>query len=213
MQELCRRYWKPVYNFIRLSWKCSIEDAKDLTQEFFREMLDSNLVGKYKPAVGRFRSYLKGAVTHFLAETHRASRRLKRGGGKVVLPLEIDPEDTAQERSYPVDIPPDEVFDREWARSLISDCVSELRDRLRAEGKEIYFEVYKVYDLTEGDAPKPTYPELAGALGLKIHDVRNYLAYARSLLRDLLSGRIRDYVSGRQELVEELNDLVRLYRS
>jgi RNA polymerase sigma-70 factor (ECF subfamily) len=212
LQKLCGRYWKPVYNFIRLSWKCSIEDAKDLTQEFFGHLLESNLVGRYKPGNGRFRSYLKGAVTIFLAEAHRTARRQKRGGGQVILPLEIDPEDSIHKHLYPDDVTPDEVFDREWARALMADCVAELESRLRSDGKDVYFEVYKCYDLRGDDGPRPTYSEVAETLKLKVHDVRNFLAYARARLRDLLAGRIREYVSSGEELAQEINELSRLYQ-
>src|SRR5688572_20583017 len=61
-------YWRPVYKFIRTAGKASIEDAKDLTQEFFGYFLEGGLLGKYREEKGRFRSFLKGVLRRFLSE-------------------------------------------------------------------------------------------------------------------------------------------------
>ena len=39
IEELCTIYWKPIYGYIRHSGR-SPEDAEDLTQSFFAELLD-----------------------------------------------------------------------------------------------------------------------------------------------------------------------------
>src|SRR6185369_16329928 len=41
-------YWRPVYKFIRTAGRASIEDAKDLTQEFFSYFLEGGLLAKYR---------------------------------------------------------------------------------------------------------------------------------------------------------------------
>jgi DNA-directed RNA polymerase specialized sigma24 family protein len=45
-EELARKYWKPVYAYVRAAWARSNEDAKDLTQDFFAWMLKSDLPGR-----------------------------------------------------------------------------------------------------------------------------------------------------------------------
>jgi RNA polymerase sigma-70 factor (ECF subfamily) len=210
LQKLCTQYWKPVYLFIRRSWRCGPEDAKDLTQEFFAHVLEADLVGRYDPSIGRFRNFLKASLRLFLGETYRTSKRLKRGGDKTIVTLDMEGVDDLLKNSD--QITPEEAYDRGWAEGLLSDCVRSLADSLAAEGKEIYFRVYQTYELVEEGQERPTYPEIARSLGLELHDVRNYLVAARARLRELLVARVREYVANREELVKELAELQDLFK-
>jgi DNA-directed RNA polymerase specialized sigma24 family protein len=83
---------------------------------------------------------------------------------------------------------PSEIFDREWARSLFEDAVEELRESLRARGRETCFAVFERYDLAEEPA---SYDQLALDLGISVSAVTNYLAAARRELRKLAIARLR----------------------
>src|SRR5512142_1352886 len=56
METLCRAYWLPLYAYVRRLGH-SVEDAQDLTQEFFAQLLARKAVAKADPARGRFRSF------------------------------------------------------------------------------------------------------------------------------------------------------------
>ena len=84
MAALYRVYWPPLYAFIRRRGY-SRDDALDLIQEFFVYMLDKRLVQNADPEKGRFRSYLLGALKHFLSANRRRANALKRGGGRAPL--------------------------------------------------------------------------------------------------------------------------------
>ena len=78
LAELCRSYWYPVYAFVR-SRTGFPEDAQDLTQDFFLNLLTNAVLRSANPDFGRFRSYLIGSLKNFLAdEADRRSAR-KRG--------------------------------------------------------------------------------------------------------------------------------------
>ena len=62
LNRLLSRYWRPVYKYVRAAWKKSIEDAKDLTQEFFLGIMDGGIFERYDAEKGRFRYFLKGEV-------------------------------------------------------------------------------------------------------------------------------------------------------
>ena len=79
--KLCARYWFPIYAFIR-GRGYSISDAEDLTQGFLTSMIESNGLAGADRDRGRFRSYLLGAVKHFLSHERERATSLKRGGGK-----------------------------------------------------------------------------------------------------------------------------------
>src|SRR5262245_42976956 len=71
INHLFSLYWRPVYKFVRAAGGRSIEDAKDLAQEFFCHILEGDLLGRYEPDQGRFRNFLKGALRNFLLEARR----------------------------------------------------------------------------------------------------------------------------------------------
>ena len=67
LEELCRRYWSPLRHFIR--WRGYTQsEAEDLTQEFVLHILQHSTFKKADPLRGRFRSFLLGALTRFLAD-------------------------------------------------------------------------------------------------------------------------------------------------
>src|SRR5229473_2646040 len=75
--QLCEAYWMPVFRFIR---RCdhAEEAARDLTQEFFARLLAHDGLERVEPGKGRFRSYLLGAVKHFLADQQDRANAAKR---------------------------------------------------------------------------------------------------------------------------------------
>ncbi|MGA1718672.1 MAG: sigma factor, partial [Aquiluna sp.] len=79
LAELCEAYWTPVFHFLRREGR-SEEDSRELTQDFFARILSQQGVRKADPGKGRFRSYILGALKHFLADRKRQEGRLKRGG-------------------------------------------------------------------------------------------------------------------------------------
>ena len=80
-EMICRRYWKPVYQFIRIEGKKSNEESKDLTQGFFLLLAEKNYLSKYAPERGSLRTYLKLLVRGFLGHEEESQNALKRGGG------------------------------------------------------------------------------------------------------------------------------------
>ena len=62
--------------------------ARELAHEFFERVLEGEAIGGADRVQGRFRSYLLGAVKHFLSHRREAEQRLRRGAG--VKPLSMD---------------------------------------------------------------------------------------------------------------------------
>ena len=71
---LCENYWFPLYAFVRRAGHAA-DDARDLTQEFFLRLLAKNSVAAADRQRGRFRSFLLGAMKHFLANQQRRQGR------------------------------------------------------------------------------------------------------------------------------------------
>src|SRR3981081_3589267 len=94
LEELSRRYWYPLYSFVRRRGY-GVPEAEDLTQSFFAKLLsDRNTLLRADPERGKFRSYLLGTLKHFLATEAASARASKRGGGRRVVPLEVGAAET-----------------------------------------------------------------------------------------------------------------------
>ena len=82
--ELCAAYWPAVFRFLRREGRDE-DAARELAQEFFARVLAGAGFAGADPARGRFRSFLLGALKHFLAEARKHDRRLKRAAELVPL--------------------------------------------------------------------------------------------------------------------------------
>ena len=56
LESLCAAYWKPVYKYVRLRWNRTPDAAQDLTQGFFVELLERELLDKFDPKTRRPRT-------------------------------------------------------------------------------------------------------------------------------------------------------------
>ncbi len=189
-------YWKPVYRFIRVKFRKNNEDAKDLTQSFFATALQRDFFARFDPAKASFRTYLRMAVERFAASQHAAANRQKRGGGVEFEPVE---EQAVTSES------PEDVFEREWQRQLFVLALDDLRAHCEGCGKQLQFEVFEAYDLAGGD--RPSYADLAARHGVAETSVTNYLAWARRMLRQFVTERLRGVTAGERDLRDEMRRL------
>jgi len=78
MNDLLKKYWKPVYCYLRRKGFDN-ERAKDLTQGFFQEVvLGRELIRRADQARGRFRTFLLTALEQYLMRVHRKETAQKR---------------------------------------------------------------------------------------------------------------------------------------
>jgi RNA polymerase sigma-70 factor (ECF subfamily) len=79
LEELCRTYWRPVFSFVcRRGY--SMENAQDLTQDFFMMILEPGWLRRAEPNRGRFRSLLLTSLQNFLVNAAERTHTRKRGG-------------------------------------------------------------------------------------------------------------------------------------
>jgi RNA polymerase sigma factor (sigma-70 family) len=197
-------YWKPVYKYLRMKWSLNPDEAADLTQEFFTTTLEKDVVERYDPERARFRTYLRLCLDGFAANARKAERRLKRGGDVTIVPLDFqnaEGEMARHEGSVNADV--DELFYREWVRSLFELSVADLKHYAEDADRPVMFEVFARYDLAEEGEPRPTYADLARDLGLTPATVTNHLAAMRRRLRQIVLERLRELTSSEEEFEAE----------
>jgi RNA polymerase sigma factor (sigma-70 family) len=193
-------YWKPAYKYLRMKWSLDPEEAADLTQEFFTIALEKDVVEKYDPSRARFRTYLRLCLDGFAANARKAERRLKRGGGVTVVPLDFETaegEIASHEPAVEPDV--DELFYREWVRALLERSVADLKRHAEESGRPVMFEVFARYDLIDESATRPTYTEIGKALNLTPATVTNHLAAMRKRFRVIVLERLRELTSSEEE--------------
>lgn len=183
LEELCRIYWHPIYAFVRRHGY-EREDAEDLTQGFFAHLLDRRAFSKLDARRGRFRSFLLACLKNYMANDYDRSRRAKRGGGVIHLPL-----DEAHADMRDITSPnPEEIFDREWALALLKRVIDLLREEWEAREKEGDFDILKGFLAIEGDGA--SYADAAAGLEISETHVRVSVHRLRKRYRDLLRSEI-----------------------
>lgn len=164
-------YWQPVHKYLRLRWRESDENAADLTQAFFSKTIESATFAGYDPAKGTFRTYLRTCLDHFVRNARKQASRTQ------TLPLDFDVAASAESA--------EELFHREWVRSLFSLVIEDLR----ASRDDLRFRVFERYDLNESEVRR-TYDELAAEFGVTPVAITNYLAAMRREFRKAVLRRL-----------------------
>ena len=208
LSELCEAYYAPVLAFIRYEGRDE-ETARDLTQEFFARLLARHGLDTVEPGLGRFRSFLLGAVKHFLADQRDRDQAAKRGGGQAVVSLDAaaGPNTTTQfQIPDPAAPAPDTVFDRQWALTLIERTLDALARELAAAGKAEQFETLKPWLLGEIDGLSQA--EAARHLGLTEGAVKVAIHRLRKRFRELVKTEIAHTVGDTAQVQDELRYLL-----
>lgn len=202
LENLCRAYWFPIYAFIRRDGNSS-HDAQDLTQDFFARLLAGNSIAHADPKLGKFRTFLLGALKHFLADAQRRAGARKRGGGAQIISFE---QAEAEEQLEQVDErTPDKIFEQRWTIILLEAAAARLREEFHVAGKERQFEVLKPFLSSEGD--EAAYAQAGEKLGRSPQTVSVAVHRIRRRFRYLVRSAIADTVSTPDEVDEEYRSL------
>src|ERR1051325_1369381 len=120
LNALCQTYWYPVYAYIRRKGH-TVDQASDLTQDFFTRLLTGSFLERADPEKGRFRGFLLNAVRFFLSDARDRATALRRGGKE--LPVSLDDAENQYLREPADDDTPERIFERRWARALLDRVV------------------------------------------------------------------------------------------
>lgn len=204
LEKLCRTYWPPIYAFIRRQGH-NPHDAQDLTQGFFARLLEKNCIAEADRSKGRFRSFLLGTLKHFLANEWDRANAQKRGGGKLLIPIDADSVETSFGAELADQLTADKAFERRWALTLLDQVLRRLRQDFVNEGKENLFDQLK-QTLTEGSRSVP-YAKIAARLGTSEGAIKVAVHRLRQRYRELLRAEIASTVAVPEEVDDEIRNL------
>ncbi len=208
LEQLCRAYWAPVYAYVRRRGH-RLEDAQDLTQEFFSRLLAKEWLAEVTPGPSRFRAFLLTALSRFLANEYDRATAKKRGGG--VAPIELADAELRYGDALAVPETPGQAFDRQWALTVLDSALLRLREEASANGRSPQLELLSPFLSREPEEHE--YDTVARQLGMARGGVGVAVHRLRRRYRELVRATIADTVAEPSEVEAELRYLLEVLRS
>jgi RNA polymerase sigma factor (sigma-70 family) len=206
LAELCRTYWRPIFSFVQTRGY-SIEDAQDLTQDFFVTILKKNWLQHADRNRGRFRSLLLRSLQNFLINAAEKTHAHKRGGGVEFISWDDWMAEAPSQLSIPIQaldsLLPERIFDLTWATTVVEHALQRLREECESKGKLWLFQALSSHLADERD--ELSYANLSEKLGMAETAVKKQLYNMRQRYRTLL----RDEVSQTVEDPADVDDEIR----
>jgi len=206
LAELCRTYWRPVFVFVSRQ-DYPVEEAQDLTQDFFAMILESNWLRRADEHRGRFRSFLLKSLQNFLSHAKERTRAVKRGGRMAFVSWDEWIAEAPSQLLVPAGVlehvPPEHLFDLRWAATVVEHALQRLREECEGKGRLRLFEMLSRH-LVSGCSDL-SYANLAAALGIPETMVKKQLHNLRKRYRWFL----RDEVAHTVENLADIDDEIR----
>jgi len=206
LDALCHTYWRPVYIYVRRRGY-GPDDAQDLTQEFFAQLIAKQHLGLADPNKGRFRSFLLAMLHQFLMREWCRAHRQKRGGHYRFVSLDQQmPEELGRFEPADADTP-DKHFQRQWTLTVLKQSMRALENECTASGKASLF--HEVKHFLSGERDGESYQDIGQRLSMKENTVRVAVHRLRQRYGELLRAEVAQTVSADEEVDEELRYLLR----
>ena len=205
LEALCRDYWYPLYAFVRRKGH-DPETSQDLVQGLFASLLERDDLRDLHPQRGRFRSFLMACCTHYVARHHERERAVRRGGGRIAVPIDTLAAESRFGGEPGHDLTPERLFERRWALTLLDRVLTGLDAEMARSGKRALYERLRPA-LVGGEKASP-YHEIAHELGLPPGAVKMAAHRLRARYRERLREEIARTVAAPSDIDAEILDLL-----
>jgi RNA polymerase sigma factor (sigma-70 family) len=208
LAELCQTYWRPIFSFVR-GLGYSMEDAQDLTQDFFVIILKDNWLQHADRNRGRFRSFLLRSLQNFLINAAEKTHARKRGGDVEFISwdnwLAEEPSQLLISDQGLDALAPERLFDLSWATTVVEHALRRLREECESKGKLWLFRALSRHLTDERD--EVSYANLSSQLGVAETIVKKQLHKMRQRYRCLLRAEVSRTVENPAEVDDEIRYL------
>jgi RNA polymerase sigma factor (sigma-70 family) len=205
LEKLCRTYWRPIFAFLRRQG-LPRDEAEDITQGFFAQLLERRSFDAVRKEKGRLRSYLLGALKYFLADEQRRAMAIKRGKGQRLISLDELRADEGIEMEPADPVTAEMIYERRWALTVLERVLSRLKDEYRAGGNAALFDSLK--ELLPDEPGSPSQADTAARLGMTENAVRQAFYRFRQRYQALLREEIAHTVAMPGDIEDELRHLI-----
>ncbi len=205
LAELCRRYWFPLYAYLRRRG-FTPQDSEDHVQACFAWMLEKGTLNKADRECGKFRAFLLTVLKNFVANEYDRAQAQKRGGGQHPLPLDFADAERHYGLRAPERLTPDRAFDRSWALAVLDTVMERLAAEATATGNTRQFELLQAYLTAEKDSVP--YREVANELKMTEGAVKVAVHRLRKRYRHVLREEIAQTVVTEDQIEEEIQQLL-----
>jgi RNA polymerase sigma factor (sigma-70 family) len=209
LETLCRAYWYPIYVYVRRKGH-GPDEAEDLTQEFFVQLIAKERLRLADRQKDRFRTFLLAMLDYFLAREWSRAHRQKRGGQFAFVSLD-QPSPEARYQLEPADDEtPEKKFEKQWALAVLQNALAALEKESAAAGKNALFAAIRgVLSDELGDG---VYGSIGERLGMTEGAVRVAVHRLRRRYGELLRAEVAQTVGSAAEAEEEFAYLVQVLR-
>jgi RNA polymerase sigma-70 factor (ECF subfamily) len=210
LDDLLQRYWKPVYCYLRRKGYDN-EQAKDLTQGFFHEVvLSRELVRRADRTKGRFRTLLLTALDRYLVSLHRKQTAQKRIPEDRLVHLEhID----SVELPAAVDrLSSEESFNYAWVSQLLDQMLTEVEAECCSSGMTVHWEVFaaRVLQPIMEETEPPPLAQICQKYAIEDTPKASNMIFAvKRRFQAALRRCLRELVASDTEISEEMRELMK----
>ncbi len=177
LEELCSRYWYPLYTWLLASGTApNHANAQDYVQGFFEKMLGQGNLVAHAPEHGRFRSYLLTCLKNYVIDQIR-KRRLAL--------VEPPPDEPDWLGNFATQEVADAAFQKAWAWDLLEAAKGRLRHEWQRAGQVELFDAMAPY--LEGARSDEGLEAIAHRFGLSHDNARQRLHRLRKPLREIIT--------------------------
>ncbi len=210
IDSLVRKYWKPVYCYLRRRGHGN-EEAKDLTQGFFQEVvLGRNLIDKADRTKGRFRSFLLTALNRYVINIHHKQNAKRHIPQAKTTPMNMG--DMSELPQAVTTLTPEDSFTYAWVSALMEQVLEEVKAECEQTGKALHWQIFHdraLRPIMDGGVA-PSLETICRKHGLSdTVKASNMIVTVKRRFQNLLRRHLRDSVMSDREAEEELKEIKR----
>jgi RNA polymerase sigma factor (sigma-70 family) len=205
LQQLCLNYWFPLYAWARHS-RWSDEDAQDLIQSFFEQLIEKGFLASADPQKGRLRTFLLTCLKRHAADLTDKAHAAKRDARKTIS-LDFEwAEGRYHDHQEDADSP-DKLYDRRWAHTLLQYALATLGKEIEADGKAADYEILKPFLGFQPDEPASS-KDVAARLGIGESALKSRIFRLRKRFHEILKDHVAQTLGGELAAKDELMELI-----
>jgi RNA polymerase sigma-70 factor (ECF subfamily) len=206
---LLSKYWKPVYCYLRRKGHNN-EQAKDLTQGFFHEVvLSRSLIQKADQSKGRFRSFLLIALNRYLITTKTGQDAQKRIPKTKIVSLDVT--DLPELQQAASELTPEDSFNYAWVSALLERILKEVEAKCHEDGKTVHWHIFhdRVLEPIMEKTEPPSMKEIRRKYAIENEaKASNMMVTVKRRFQTVLRNHLRSLVVSENQVDEELTEIM-----